>query len=96
MNWLQAEFNCLKDGGGIRGYWTLLVLERLMEAIGEQERLQEGQGPQAELDSFRPCPYPDNVTQCDIASIDDNRRRDAYKFLPCHYFDLICGSSTGR
>jgi hypothetical protein len=22
--------------------------------------------------------------------------RDARKFLPCHYFDLICGSSTGR
>jgi hypothetical protein len=30
-----------EDGGGIRGYWTLLVLEMLMELVAEEEEKHE-------------------------------------------------------
>jgi hypothetical protein len=31
-----------EDGGGIRGYWTLLVLEMLMELVAEEEEKNYG------------------------------------------------------
>ena len=87
-----------EDGGGIRGYWTLLVLARLMEAIGDEERKQ-GAGENCS-DSFEPVPFPKHVTQ-HVRESSDQRQEDDFsddteKFLPCHYFDIICGSSTGR
>jgi predicted patatin/cPLA2 family phospholipase len=85
-----------KDGGGIRGYWTLLVLERLMAAIGDEERLKAGTIDTASnLHSFLPEDKPQHVTQCNVENL-SARDLDAYNFLPCHYFDFICGSSTGR
>lgn len=90
----EADNN--KDGGGIRGYWTLLVLEKLMEYIGEKERLEEGQDSSGDLHSFLPNPEPANVTQSVIDPNTSVRYTAAVKFLPCHYFDVICGSSTGR
>lgn len=100
------------DGGGIRGYWTLLVLERLMMSIADEERAYAGaysREQQAEHHSFWPHPFPENATQGPF-SLDEERQlkladgdqaakcnalKDARKFLPCHYFDYICGSSTG-
>lgn len=66
-----------------------------MEAIGDEERTQAAGTDTGGLSSFHPEALPPKVTQCDL---DQNceRRQDAQKFLPCHYFDLICGSSTGR
>ena len=108
------------DGGGIRGYWSLLVLEKLMKFIAiEEERIadEEEEGDE-EIDeekdgkkvhhSFWPQPLPDNVSQVppdsDVkrelaeAHNPEARRRAipaAQRYLPCHYFDFICGSSTG-
>ncbi|KAK7180469.1 phosphorylase superfamily protein [Paraphaeosphaeria sporulosa] len=93
-DWQEQNILSL-DGGGIRGYWTLLVLEKLMEYIGERERLEEEQGSTADLHSFLPNPEPANVTQCNIDPNTSVRYTAAVKFLPCHYFDFICGSSTG-
>lgn len=93
-NWKERNLLSL-DGGGIRGYWTLLVLGRLMEAIGREER---NQSPgQVRYDSFHPEPFPEHVTHCERRREDEESspRLDAQRFLPCHYFDLICGSSTG-
>lgn len=88
------------DGGGIRGYWTLLVLKRLMELIYHEEKKQAQAAPtgQTLFHSFWPQKYPEHVSQ--LPEEDEND--DGYKtnpasrmFLPCHYFDFICGSSTG-
>ena len=104
--------NQLIDGGGIRGIWTLLTLERLMDHVGRVEEAQEGHDEDGYIgdgrktcSSFLPLDYPKNVSHvhpkeqqrsgrqssnhaCD--SISRSRR-----YLPCHYFDYIGGSSTG-
>lgn len=107
----------MADGGGIRGYWSLLVLFRLMESIGaEEEKIaQEEEEEAEELDgkmvhhSFWPQPLPLNVSQVprsedlhkkiEEANNNPEAQRRAIpkpqRYLPCHYFDVICGSSTG-
>jgi hypothetical protein len=70
------------DGGGIRGYSSLLILERLMRCCAdiereENRRLREHHAPGV--------PY-DNPTLDPL---------NAGLPLPCHYFDYIVGTSTG-
>ena len=94
------------DGGGIRGYWSLLALKKLMGYIATEEgRLED----EEVLHSFHPRNWPDYVSQIPSNAIDEwrniNNAGDAVgrcramhktrRFLPCHYFDFICGSSTG-
>jgi hypothetical protein len=92
----------MADGGGIRGYWSLLALQKLMEYIAEEEI------PVQHEHSFSPQLYPDNVSQGpfteketnDLSAAADHEAKfralsNARRFLPCHYFDYICGSSTG-
>ncbi|KAK8055780.1 hypothetical protein PG993_001007 [Apiospora rasikravindrae] len=69
------------DGGGIRGYWSLLVLRSLMGKIKEIERRH------GTRHSFHPCEPPEVISQLGGG--------DFTPFLPCHYFDLIGGTSTG-
>ncbi|KAJ8110963.1 hypothetical protein OPT61_g6330 [Boeremia exigua] len=88
------------DGGGVRGYWSLLVLEKLMRAIGEEESKQAGRRNESSdiLHSFLPAELPENHTQCSTTlpgTEGNDIRYHARRFLPCHYFDLIIGSSTG-
>ncbi|KAF1930023.1 FabD/lysophospholipase-like protein [Didymella exigua CBS 183.55] len=80
------------DGGGIRGYWTLLVLERLMKSIFLEELKQAAVG-QTAFHSFMPEAFPDNVSQLD--DDETGKKNPGRIFLPCHYFDFICGTSTG-
>ncbi|KAI1270847.1 acyl transferase/acyl hydrolase/lysophospholipase [Xylaria sp. FL0933] len=78
------------DGGGVRGYWSLLVLQHLMQSIQGFEREHDA----STMSSFHPCEKPDNVTQ--LLDSNNLQNRAAYTpFLPCHYFDYICGTSTG-
>ena len=90
------------DGGGIRGYWSLLALEKLMEYIGDEEEEENS------YHSFDPEGWPDNVYQTPLTEEEERPIKAAYdaklkqrslprnrRFLPCHYFDFICGSSTG-
>ena len=94
------------DGGGIRGYWTLLVLQKLMEKIAAIEEQSDDRA----FHSFEPIPRPRNVSQVILTEQerqhierryrnydDDDPRRvpSNQRYLPCHYFDLIGGSSTG-
>ncbi|KAF2973369.1 hypothetical protein GQX73_g231 [Xylaria multiplex] len=75
------------DGGGVRGYWSLLVLQHLMLVIKEFETAEDG----TIRSSFHPCEKPDNVSQ-----LSNLNNAAAYTpFLPCHYFDYIGGTSTG-
>lgn len=67
------------------------------------------EGREEVLHSFQPLDLPDDVSQIppdateewrNINNASDavGRRRAMHKtrrFLPCHYFDFICGSSTG-
>ena len=59
--------------------------------------------------SFWPEAWPDNASQIPLDKKEEQKRvadaegpteklramSDGRKFLPCHYFDLICGTSTG-
>ena len=84
-----ALIKSLVDGGGIRGYWSLLILERLMEYIAIEERRtvivnEQGQDTYV-LSSFYPERYPDHVSQLPLppqrqeeghlSSTDDERLR---------------------
>ncbi|KAF2849951.1 FabD/lysophospholipase-like protein, partial [Plenodomus tracheiphilus IPT5] len=94
------------DGGGIRGYWTLLVLERLVEYIAVEEESYIGVGTSEanggstsaqtpHPHSFYPMPFPENVVHHEGVVKPYEELSPAERFLPCHYFDYICGSSTG-
>jgi hypothetical protein len=83
---LSNKSNIREDGGGTRGYWTLLVLQRLVEVVEDDEFLfrEAGMlGQQHAANSYHPEPCPKSLPQY------------ANQFLPCHYFDIICGSGTG-
>ena len=93
----------LADGGGIRGYWSLLVLDKLMDCIAEQEEMYDDI-----YHSFLPQKWPGDVSQVSLSDVEQTRINDANndvdktralprtrRYLPCHYFDSICGSSTG-
>ncbi|KAF2731010.1 FabD/lysophospholipase-like protein [Polyplosphaeria fusca] len=56
--WDQQNLLSL-DGGGIRGYWTLMLLQKLMEAIAEEET-HETNGSNS---SFSPVEFPNDVAQ---------------------------------
>lgn len=99
---VQIDLVGLIDGGGIRGYWTLLALQTLVDYIGAEE---EREGIHH---SFHPQKWPENVYQAPLTPEEEARINEAYdpevktrklprtrRYLPCHYFDHICGSSTG-
>ena len=92
------------DGGGIRGYWSLLALEKLMEYIADEEQRYDDVSH-----SFHPHKWPEDVSHIPLSAAAERKRIEeaddpeercramfkARRFLPCHYFDHICGSSTG-
>ncbi|KAI0860405.1 acyl transferase/acyl hydrolase/lysophospholipase [Xylaria cubensis] len=71
------------DGGGIRGYWSLLVLGELMKLI----KVEEESRHRPARSSFHPYDEPRNVSRISQAL--------ETPFLPCHYFDYVGGTSTG-
>jgi len=94
------------DGGGIRGYGSLLILQALMNKIGEEEqRLGETES------SFSPCmfrptrsnssitpnhdDYLNNTQVGDVVASHCKNLPNSAKFLPCHYFNYAAGTSTG-
>ncbi|KAF2790142.1 FabD/lysophospholipase-like protein [Melanomma pulvis-pyrius CBS 109.77] len=73
-----------QDGGGIRGYWTLLVLKTLMDFIISEEGKQANSS-QTRFDSF----WPEQNPKASLGTSEQG------EFLPYHYFDIICGEGTG-
>ncbi|PSN65406.1 FabD/lysophospholipase-like protein [Corynespora cassiicola Philippines] len=105
--WKQRNILYL-DGGGVRGYWSLLILKRLMKAIADEEReaTKSKQTDRHHLheqhSNFHPSPFPQHAEGGPFSKNERKKNhhrpekwRDDRKYLPCHYFDLICGSSTG-
>ncbi|KAL9022282.1 MAG: hypothetical protein Q9185_000524 [Variospora sp. 1 TL-2023] len=74
------------DGGGVRGYSSLLLLKRLMDDIAS---LEKEINPQAGTSAFSPL--------IDLTSLYSDPMMEKLKntYRPCHYFDYIGGSSTG-
>jgi len=86
------------DGGGIRGYGSLLILQALMNKIGEEETVES---------SFAPYDYKSTRPRQDDIQVNNEQSLNSpatevcaskdYSslFLPCHYFTYIAGTSTG-
>lgn len=77
------------DGGGIRGYSSLLILQRLMEEIGKLEMESDLGAISSAYSPLVGC-LPD---EAHVTS--PTERYPASEYLPCHYFDYVGGTSTG-
>ncbi|EKG09902.1 Patatin/Phospholipase A2-related protein [Macrophomina phaseolina MS6] len=74
------------DGGGIRGYSSLLMVQQLMHEIAEWERKLEMEEA-AEAATRR----KDGTSTPPM----EPRTFNEDELLPCHYFDFMYGTSTG-
>ena len=77
------------DGGGIRGYTALLILQNIMKDIEILERERD-----AGAISSAYSPLVDCVPERALAA-SPKGTRSALQYLPCHYFDYVGGASTG-
>ncbi len=78
----------LADGGGIRGFSTLLILEALMARCGEFERAEDERADREErLQPNFGLERPESIMSGTL---------DMGSPLPCHYFDYVVGTSTGE
>lgn len=79
-----------------------MALNKLMDVIADIEEKGEI------YHSFAPQDFPENVSQGPFTEEESQRLSDAdqaeprcralsrtRRYLPCHYFDYICGTSTG-
>ncbi|KAI4251291.1 MAG: hypothetical protein LQ352_004938 [Teloschistes flavicans] len=74
------------DGGGVRGYSSLLLLKRLMDEVADLEKQYNAQ---ASTSAFSPL-----IDSTSLFS-DPMMKELENTYRPCHYFDYIGGSSTG-
>lgn len=77
------------DGGGVRGFSTLLILRELMRAVGEHERRMN---PEATSSAYSPLV---NCLPNEGPTPSPGGTRSVPGYLPCHYFDYVSGTSTG-
>ncbi|KAL9608069.1 MAG: hypothetical protein Q9167_007069 [Letrouitia subvulpina] len=76
------------DGGGVRGLSTLYILKHIMEEVGEYERKWN---KHAKSSAY--SPLFDDIDIRDATPSQDGKTTS--NWLPCHYFDSMCGTSTG-
>lgn len=99
------------DGGGIRGYGSLLILKELMRRIGLEERRIDSRAES----SFYPGVYkpraadaasdgrpgtasshPQDIVGTPTTDAEGKNILDESDlYLPCHYFNYLGGTSTG-
>ena len=73
------------DGGGVRGYSSLLILQELMGIVADLERSTD---PKATSSAYSP------LGNKDLPPISNDNKSTSH-YLPCHYFNYIAGTSTG-
>jgi hypothetical protein len=95
----------LADGGGIKGYGSLLILKELMRRVGVYEKHLDSRTES----SFYPGIYKPRVLESEegsrpqtagsqqrpIVPTPTEGLNEGDLFLPCHYFNYIGGTSTG-
>jgi hypothetical protein len=86
--WAQKTVLSL-DGGGVRSYSSLLILERLMQKIEDIERVET---PPASSSTSSALIESETTADTRMAPAQVN---SGHGFLPCHYFDYIAGTSSG-
>ena len=92
----HAYMSLSTDGGGIRGYSALLILQKLMEAIGRREKTHpDGPATSSYHPLSAPSKTPEEVTRQEVDNAAENCVTDSSPWLPCHYFDYMAGTSTG-
>ncbi|KAM0199319.1 hypothetical protein ACHAPQ_011244 [Fusarium lateritium] len=84
----SCTYSRITDGGGVRGYASLLVLKRIMTEIRQIERNHE--------DPARKSSYYPWMGEREKNANEDNPESGRVdEYLPCHYFDYVAGTSTG-
>ena len=77
------------DGGGSRGYSSLVIMQTLMEKVGEIERvLDPGATSSIHSSAFGPLDW-------EIRAAPTSGAMPISGYWPCHYFDYIAGLGTG-
>lgn len=78
------------DGGDIRAYSELCILEQIFREVARVERSYDGAKSSESSPLFgSPDGYDEQESsKDDLATITDN-------YLPCHYFDYVGGTSMG-
>ena len=80
VNRLAAFADAGIDGGGVRGYATLIIIKDIMSQVGAQEKEEDAKLRNAHS----------------ITGYDREKDPLTTKSpLPCHYFDYVVGTSTG-
>jgi hypothetical protein len=108
---VYAFVNINPDGGGIRGYGSLLILKELMRRIGLEERRVDSRvessfypgvyKPRAAVAASDGRPGTTNSHTQDIVGTPTTDAEgeiileESDLYLPCHYFNYIGGTSTG-
>src|SRR5277367_3893897 len=80
VNHLAAFADAGVDGGGVRGYATLIIIKHIMSKVYAQEKEED-----AELRDAH------SITDYDREKDPLTTKSP----LPCHYFDYVVGTSTG-
>ncbi|MCJ1342317.1 hypothetical protein MMC31_000499, partial [Peltigera leucophlebia] len=83
------------DGGGIRGYSSLLILRELMKAIGEIEREWHASPAESSFHPLKPPSVDSDAPEYPKISTEHPETNASSPWLPCHYFDYMAGTSTG-
>ncbi|KAL9044610.1 MAG: hypothetical protein Q9214_002264 [Letrouitia sp. 1 TL-2023] len=87
------------DGGGVRGYSSLLILQQLMKTISSIE--QENPNVRSSVHPLKPKDYEyrrdieRRTTGESPPELAFEHASESSRYLPCHYFDYIAGTSTG-
>lgn len=89
------------DGGGIRGYSSLIILRELMEKVRIIETRDLSDKEKESHSSYDPHKYMPCVQNVEATSTDAvNIEKKAScgrscRYIPAHYFDYVGGTSTG-
>lgn len=78
------------EGEGLAGLSALYILRELIVVVSELERRQ-GNPSSAASPLFRPVPKKSVA----VTEVFEPSQSSILPYRPCHYFDFICGTSTG-